>query len=664
MKRKSFKKALAGISAAAMLVSAMPMTLIADAYSSISMVDIDKVTLTSWATDLTTANGLSTKYMYKKDKQFSAQALTDMDLADFNVKNVAAYQYDEVYATVPSSGVQEPTAVIEAKFNFAQAEADFIAELKDKGCDRVTAVEFYDNETTDGANFGLIKSVTMDMPVTTGNGGVEEWSHEEIKFTVVRNAADFTKIATGQKSEARHFILAADVTTVETAQVAFTAGIDINLNGFTLHTKKGLQVNGAKMRIWNGKANTTKTVDKIITQLYSDTNPLTGWNILKDNGATLTDVRFVVGDSIACRLDAAATNNPSTVADKQKGFLVASGFATGKFTRTQASNWAAGMKTGYNVDGAVDKSSIQEVQEGTTAKYSFYVSADQDIYVSGGGNNAAHKNATDVKNGAVAYPTASFTEGSNHYTVIFAGGVKHIEFTGDKNADGTYISEKSTANPTKNVVGVNNKVSGKFDSTHSYVGVNCDCILATEECTNDVKAINGLKHEVVCSKCESTSDNAAVPHEFEVLFTIGNVTVKRCMGCGYVTAVKETTILASTPTIKLQNGEDNGVAKTFFRQTYEFQITAGDGEILSYGVIAKKNPTATESIDIHKVALGAGNYFTSDGLLDETALEASNLSSSSRKGIKTNDTEEKQLRHFFFIIIFFCFDSYIIYTFS
>lgn len=97
----------------------------------------------------------------------------------------------------------------------------------------------------------------MDMPVTTGNGGVDEWSHEVIKFTVVRKAADFTAMSTGQGSTARHFILAKNVDTVEDSQVAFTGDIDINLNGFELNTQKGLQVNGTKMRIWNGTITTT-----------------------------------------------------------------------------------------------------------------------------------------------------------------------------------------------------------------------------------------------------------------------------------------------------------------------------------------------------------------------------------------------------------------------
>lgn len=284
MKRKSFKKALAGISAAAMLVSAMPMTLIADAYSSTSMVDIDDV-LGTWASMADRANDQDSRYMYADTLTSAPDDYDQVQFSDyrvvidgnydklgtFDVKRIAKYQYEEVYATQSPTGPEDKTTVLSAKFDFAQAEADLIEALREQGNDRVTAIEFYENEQTDGAKFGLIKTITLNMPVNNAgvNAGVETTEYEDIEFTVVRNQDDIiASFSDNALNEARHIILADDIDLTSATyyggegkipaslkkQLSYTGDIDINLNGCTLTTKAGIQVSGKKMRIWgNGE---------------------------------------------------------------------------------------------------------------------------------------------------------------------------------------------------------------------------------------------------------------------------------------------------------------------------------------------------------------------------------------------------------------------------
>lgn len=326
---------------------------------------------------------------------------------------------------------------------------------------------------------------------------------------------------------------------------------------------------------------------------------------------------FIVNDAVLCRYVADAQ---TTDAPKKEGFLVA--------TNAAATNTYAAVASGWSeFEGkTATSSSMQSVANATVAdKNDFYVFADKD--------------------GSGSIPTAQFTYDVNHnagsvqklvtYQIAFKGGVKHNDAE-DYKVDGS-LNAKKTSELGDAKVEITEAAASS--SKHEYVGVNCGCVIKEEECRAVASAITPSQHSMICSICGYNAADEA--HTYEIMFTIGNVTVKRCIGCGYVTAVKDTNITTGTPVLSLRKATDGatGAETTYWRQTYDFNITVGDGELVSYGVLYKKNPTASIGVDASKLKKGASYYFDdTTGALNTEVLAADGANYTSKKGITTSGT--------------------------
>lgn len=313
---------------------------------------------------------------------------------------------------------------------------------------------------------------------------------------------------------------------------------------------------------------------------------------------------IIVDDAVLCRYVANASDADAA---KKEGFLVAT-------NATEANTYAP--KSG---------GSMQSVTNATAAdKKDFYVFAD--------------------KSAGKSMATAQFTFDTAHnesspkfvdFKITFKGGVKHNDVE-DYKADGSLDAVKQDDASGEAVL---IKKAAANTSKHTYVGANCGCVIKTEECRNDTDTITPKTHTMKCDIC--AYEASTEPHAFEIMFTIGNVTVKRCMGCGYVTAVKDTNITTGTPVLSLRKATDGatGAETTYWRQTYDFNITVGDGNLVSYGVLYKKNPTASIGVDSSKLKKGADKYFdATTGALNTAVLAADGANYTSKKGITTSGT--------------------------